>query len=181
MTGSFNDRVRQAVEGRFKVGEVFATRQAWEAADLSSLERRRVWTALRDLSKYGEVEALGEGRWRRVPREERPELKEIMWRLLRIHRVMTVEDMTRQSGASPRTVQEFFQAKMRLGLVVNEAGKPGRYRLVRDPGPQPPPDANGERQRQIRLKKKQEALAKLDAAFAAVAEARMAVSQLEEE
>ena len=65
MKGSFNDRVRQAVAKSFQVEEIFATAQAADAAEMAVLERQRVWTALRDLARYGEVEALGQGRWRR--------------------------------------------------------------------------------------------------------------------
>ncbi|RJR41891.1 MAG: hypothetical protein C4567_07995 [Deltaproteobacteria bacterium] len=184
MKGSFNDRVRQAVAARFRVGEVFKTAQAREVAELATPEGPRVWTALRDLARHGELEALGQGRWRRLEREERPELREIMWRLLRIHLVMTVEKMTLQSGASPKTAHEFFETCMRQGLVVNEEkhrGRPGRYRLVKDVGPEPPPDAkNAEKLRQLRAKKQQEILRQIDGIFAAVAELRLAVSQMEE-
>lgn len=199
MKGSFNDRVRQALAPHFQVEEIFTTMQAAAALELSTPERRRLWSALHDLTKYGEYEALGQGRWRRLIRTERPELKEIMWRLLRIHLMMTVEKMTLQSGAAPKTAHEFFEICMRQGLVVNEEkriGKPGRYRLVKDVGPEPPATPEkAEKLRRLRARKKQEALAKIDTAFAivaadcpgqgqglrALAEARLAVSRLEEE
>lgn len=200
MKGSFNDRVRQVVAQHIRVEEIFRAERINELMELSTQERKRLRSALHDLSKYGEIENLGQGRWRRLGREERPELREIMWRLLRIHLVMTVEDMTLQSGASSNTAREFFEALINQGLAVNEEnrpGKQGRYRLVKDLGPEPPRDkAKAEKLRQIRARKKQQvALTALDGAFAAVAQecpgkngeslraiaaARMAVSQLEE-
>jgi hypothetical protein len=199
MKDSFNDRVRRAIKQHFQVEEVFTRRQLGDLLELSTDERRnRLGGALKDLARYGEVDGLGQGRWRRLGREERPELSEVMWRLLRIHLVVTVEDMALQSGASPLTVRKWFDAQMRLGLVVNEAGKGvvGRYRLVKDLGPQPPIDrSNAEKLRHLRARKKQEALSALDGAFAtvarecpgkngeslrAIAAARMAVSRIEE-
>jgi hypothetical protein len=184
MKGSFNDRVRQALDKHFKVEEIFTTVQAAAALELSTPERRRLWSALHDLTKYGEYEALGQGRWRRLGREERPELKEIMWRLLRIHLVMTVEKMCLQSGAAPKTTAEFFETCMRQGLVINEEkrrGKPGRYRLVTDTGPAPPATPEkAEKLRRLRRQKKQEILGMIDGIFGVVADLRLAVSQWEE-
>ncbi|MCX5888108.1 MAG: hypothetical protein NTY36_01485 [Deltaproteobacteria bacterium] len=198
MKGSFNDRLRQVI-AIFPVGQTFTSRQAGDLLELCTDERRnRLGGALKDLAKYGELEHLGPGRWRRLGREERPELKEIMWNLQRIHLVLTAEEMSLQSGASPHTVRDWYKSMLRLGLVRNEAGKgqPGRYRLIKDLGPKPPADSNGERLRQLRARRRQqEALASLDGAFArvaqecpgkngeslrAIAQARLAVSRLEE-
>lgn len=169
-------------------GEPVHVNVVTEHLGLATTDRRRVRVALGDLVKGSRAEKMGAGRWRPLKREPgQPEKKEIMFRYLRARRVVTREGLMQAADASAPTVRDWLGSYIRLGLVVNEAGKgkPGRYRLVKDPVAMPADDLGEVQRRKRELKK--EALGKLDKLYAdaidlaqTAAEARLAVSQLEE-
>jgi len=152
-----------------------------ELLGLATCDRRRVAAALGDLVKGGRAERTGRGLYRPLVKERgKPDLKEIMWRYLRARVRVTREELQEISGAAAPTVKEWLAALIRRGLVVNEAhpGQPGIYRLATDQAMMPD-DGLAEGQRRKRDLKK-EALNKLDAAWASLAEARLAITRLED-
>jgi len=105
-----------------------------------------------------------------------PGKEEVMWRFLRLNRQADAAQLMALAGAAQGTVAKFGARLVKRSLAVKTAGG---WRLIQDPGPEPPfDDARADRARRWR-EKQREALAKLDAAWAALAEARMAVSQME--
>lgn len=170
--------------------------QVTEQLGLASTDRNTVRRRLDDLCRCGRADRTRPGMYRPRKRQPgEPDKKEIAWRFLRSRRQVTAEELEEAAGASHSMVMNWLSAWMQLKLVINEAGcrkKPGVYRLIADPVALP--EDNSAAYQRSRRQLRKEALVKLDAAFAtvaadcpgqgeglrAIAEARLAVSQLEE-
>jgi len=141
-------------------------------------EEKSLRQAVKDLLKAGDFRRLGEDRLDFVPRPAgAPGKEEMMWRFLRLNREASGAKLMAVSGAALTTVWDFGERLVKRGLAAKTADG---FRLLSDPGPGLPFDeARADRARNWREKRKK-ALAALDQAFAAVAEARMAVSEMEE-
>ena len=194
---SFRGRVLAAVKELGPDGEPVDRRALWEHLGLATAKAHsRLAVDLSRLATQGRI-TRHEGGSVSLVETAKPLLKkEVMWRVLRGKRLVTATELAALAQVSLGHAKNYFASLQRLGLVqnLNPLGKAGRYRLLRDPGPEMPRDDMNEARRQFRLRKR-EALAALDAAFAtvagdcpgqgeglrAIAEARLAVSRMEEE
>lgn len=148
---------------------------------------KKVRYALKDLAKQGEVEKIGVNLYRAKPKAPgQPSKQEVMWRVLRARRSVTASDLQELADVDRSYAQEFLRSLLKRGVVrqagANGDGKfvmDGKFVLVEDQVELPKNEAKADYLRQRRSAKKQ-ALEALDAVFAAVAEARMAVAGLEE-
>jgi len=181
MKETFTGRVREAAQNlavpqRWE----FTLEQLYDQVDVRSYnEKRKVRSVIGDLCRAGEIEVVGAGVYRLVSRPQgKPQIQEVMWRVLRARRTVTLADMEELAGASPAYATEWLQMLARRKIVRHL--KNGNWQMVTDPGPTMPlNDEKAERLRNLRAKKK-EALDAMDRAFMAIAEARMAMSEMEE-
>ena len=179
MKETFTGRVRAAAEELgVRQKWKFTLNQLYDQVDVRAYkERRQVRLVVADLVKAGEFERMGEGIYSmlRLP-PGKPQIQEVMWRVLRARRTVTVADMEELAGASPLYAKEWLFMLARRKIVRNL--KNGNWQMVTDPGPTVPlNDEKAERLRNLRAKKK-EALDAMDRAFMAIAEARMAMSEM---
>ena len=175
----FADQARRAALELSRNGRQPVTRQ--DLGDRLGIQTRRemrkVDEAVKALVKSGDLESQGNGVYRWTGQPIKPSKQEVMWRYLRARRAATAEELQEVAEAAPDYVREWLRLLVKQKLVRREGEI---YRLVQDPGPEPPRnEGKAERLRRLREQKKA-ALAKIDAAWAALAEARMAVSQMEE-
>jgi predicted transcriptional regulator len=147
-------------------------------------DRKRLGTAIGELAGYGHLERHADLSVSIVQVEPgEPRKHEVMWRILRAKRLVTTDNLAALAGVSRGYAQNWLEALINLGLVENlgrSRRQGGQYRLVKDPGPEAPRDQRASERSSAWRQRKMEALGKLDAAFAAVAEARLAVSRMEE-
>jgi hypothetical protein len=171
-------RVRAAIERLGKGGsQVFSISEICLELDLiSDAEKRPVYNCMNDLRASGAVERVRPGVYRTVKQESGPQRQEVMWRLLRARRRVSVADLVELAGVSEAYAAEWLQAMARQGVAV-KAGDV--YRLVADAVAQPEIVGKKEKYRRIREAKKK-ALTALDEAFAAIVAARMAVGDIQE-
>ncbi len=194
---SFRGRVLAAVKELGPNGEPVDRRALWERLKLATpREHNRLAVDLSRLATQGRITRHEGGSVSLVETADPLLKKEVMWRVLRGKRLVTASELAALAQVSPANAKNYLDSLQRLGLVKNLSprGQAGRYRLLRDPGPGMPRDDLNERKRHFWLKKKT-ALEALDAAFAtvagdcpgqgeglrAIAEARLAVSRMEEE
>jgi predicted transcriptional regulator of viral defense system len=181
MKETFTGRVRAAVEDLAILQKwEFSLQQLYDKVGVQTYEQRRqVRSVVADMCKSGELERVGEGVYRLLQRPAgKPQIQEVMWRVLRARRTVTLADMEELAGAAPTYATEWFKMLSRRKIVRHL--KNGSWQMVKDPGPTMPlNDEKAERLRKMRAKKK-EALACMDRAFVAIAEARMAMSEMEE-
>ncbi len=102
----------------------------------SYADRKHVKNAVKDFRKRGEVERIGEAlfEYRNLAR---PRSRiDVVWHLVRSHRAFSADEIERLSGAARATVLEYLQCLAKTGLIMRVG--PGRWKLVRDPGPDTP-------------------------------------------
>jgi len=178
MKGSFADKVRKVME-QLGGGDTLVTTDAiYDALGVALPEsKRRVRTAIKDLKKSGEIESVDRGVYRWLGKTApAPEIREAMWKLLRARRVVTVDDLRELAGASKRYAREWLLTLAKHG-VVRKTG--ARYQLIKDTIVMPDLADNAEKLREIRRRKKAEALRSLEQAAAAIASAKTALTSME--
>jgi hypothetical protein len=188
---SLNDRVRQEAA---KYGATFSYGDLGDALGLQTqADLEHVKRAVRYLVESGEIVRVRPGwfNWQgKTPGP--PNQKEVMWRVLRARKLVTVTDLQELAGASMEYAQEFMGRLEKKGVVQRlsapaGANHPDKFRLVDDPGPELPKDEDKAEYLRRRREQKKAALAKLDEVYAGAldvmqkaAAARLAVSELEE-
>lgn len=171
--GGFTDRVRQAIIAAGPGG--ISAKDLAMLNEIDTVVTRPVHTAAADLIRAGEVERIGRGvyRWAGKKRDKKPEIRQVMWSVLRARRTASVEDMQELAGASEQYAREFLNALVRQGVCRRIKNK--QWHLVADPIELPDDKAKAEKLRRIR-EKKAVAVSALDRAFKEIATARMALA-----
>ena len=164
---------------------------AWELDWIFAKDKLPLYAALKDMRKSGEVERTREGYVKYVgKRNEKPEVREAMWSVLRMRKSVTIDDLRELTGASHEYARQFLGMLSRRGSVdhIRRHKKCSIYRLIEDTGPETPQDTvKHDRLRAIR-QAKNKALKELDSAgklvidaAKAIASARISIGDISEE
>jgi len=185
---SFAGKIRKIV--RDAAGREVAAKEISWALDLDAGKKASVslYKTLGNLARSGEIERVRPGvyKWKGkdpgallLARKTRhmTQLREIMWRVLRAKRTVTVDDLRELSGANERYAKEWLNMLVRRGVVRKNKNK--TYQIVSDPVQMPQDEKKAERLRRIRQNKKNALLA-LDEAYLAITRARMAITEIGE-
>jgi len=169
MTETFTGRIREAA--RALAPEVFTVRDlSIKAEVMTRKDHQRIRDVLHELRETGEIVRMGRGQYSYAGRSKKKnELREVMWRVLRARRNVTVEDLMELAGASERYAREWLGMLVRRGVLSHHAD---RYRMIADPIDMPSDEDKAQALRLLRQMKKTRALEALDEASAAIAEAR---------
>lgn len=187
---SFAQRLRNAARQLGADGAVMSVEDILERAMVRTYqEKKRSWNTLRDLVRSGDLERVGRGRYRCLEkRSSTPKKQQVMWRFLKMRRVVTVDDLVVASGSSADYAREWLRGLVRRDVVRKRAD--GAFVLAQEPPAVEPPkdDAKAERLRELRRRRKAlvlEALGRLHAGVCdlcgAMEELVAAVESLEEE
>ena len=105
-----------------------------------------------------------------------------MWRLLKMRRRVTVDDLVEMAGVSRDYAREWLLILVRREVArkIQEPGKAGLWVLINDTAEMPLDENKAARLRGIRLKKKQ-VISKLDAIDTALGDIRQILKTMEEE
>lgn len=144
-------------------------------------DKKPMYRALRDFVRAGEVERVSSGVYRYLGNRAdrtKPQLREVMWRILRARKAVTLDDLQELAGASRAYASEWIRMLERQEVVVKQfsGGDKFRWVLMADSLDAPTDDAKREKLRQIRERKK-EALKKIDEAVLLVLDIRLAIAE----
>jgi DNA-binding transcriptional ArsR family regulator len=157
-----------------------SAKQLISALNLTSQrDKHDLYRTLHDFVKRGEVKALTPGVYKYLHKSSKKELKSTMWRLLRARKTVTIEDIQELSGASRKYVVEWLKMLEKRGIV--RRFREGKYRLVKDTVVEPENTEKAFRIRELRKKRKEEALTALNDASIAINTAKTALSALDAE
>lgn len=170
MGWGFADKVRKMMIEMGKGNPEVAVLDIALRLDLiSKKERRPVYGAISDFQQAGEVERVRPGVYRYIGKSQAvPEKRAVMWRLLRARKVVTVADFQELAGVSEVYAHEWLSMLIRRGIVKMMGAD--KYRLLNDPIVMPENADKAEQLRRMRERKKK-AIAALNAANIAMAEA----------
>jgi hypothetical protein len=180
----FANQVRQVLKEMASMQPVHVQDVARKLDLISNADKQPMYQTFRDFLKSGEIERTETDMflYKGKKSDQKPELREILWRVLRARKAVTAEDLVELSGASPDYVKQWLMMLQRQEVIsVRPSDKKSgvkTYVLVQDPVAMPTDDKKAEKLRETRSRKK-EALNKLDAVINLCLEARMAVASLE--
>ena len=193
---SYAQKVRDIIRIDLAGRDHFGYQEIADALDVvSGKQKKPMYRVIADMIKHGELERVGVNSLRRIEKDVQPAPKTTcMWRLIRACRssAITAADLMANCQVSEKTAKEYLQTLLRRGILTR-IDRPGNqtsvYRMIisNDPGPAIVRDAEkADRLRAIRAAKKK-ALEQIDfagksfiAAAQAIAQARMAVNDIEE-
>ena len=142
-------------------------------------EKQPMYRVLNDLRKTGEVHRVRRGVYVYNGKNKKPpELQEIMWRILRARRTVTIDDLVELAGASREYAEEWLYMLARRDVVKRTGNRQNggwKYRLIQDVVERPCNTEKTEKLRRIR-RQKREALAALEAAELAIRKAKEIVA-----
>ena len=108
---------------------------------ITDKEKQRLYRAVKDFKRRGEVEMFRPGVYHYQGREDtKRSLLEAMHAVVRMKKTVSIADLQELAGASYEYAKEFLGAMKRRG-VVQRVVRPGGsvvFRLVNDLGPEPP-------------------------------------------
>lgn len=175
MKETFAGKIRKiiaAYPGEFRTQDIAVRLDLVFAGD-----KQPLYQALKDFVLTGEIEKIRKGVFRYKGKQGTPQFQEIMWRVLRSRRKVTVDDLIEISGAREIYVKEWLRMLMRREIVRKY--KNGNYLIIKDTVDMPRNEKKAQRLRRIRAQKKK-ALDALDKVVTLALEARMAVVEIEE-
>lgn len=176
MKEAFADKVRKTYRAR--AGREVTNPEVAEALDLVfDRDKRILYAAQRDMRDRGELVRVRPGVHVYKGKKNKPELQEIMWRILRARRTVSVADLVEMAGAKENYVLEWLHLMVRRGIVRNNSV--GTYTMISDPVEMPRNDKKADRLRRMRAEKKK-ALAAIDQVVNLALQARMAVNDIQE-
>lgn len=170
-------RIRVALIELSRGGKEVATADIAIALDMVfNNEKQVLYRTLRVFLKRGEIEKKQSGVYRYIGKTEKPQLQQIMWRVLRARKTITVDDLIEIAGASREYIKEFLRMLVKREILRRiRVGARFKYQLINDPVVMPEDTDNAKKLRKLRNKKKAEALAALKEAESAIMIAKKAI------
>jgi hypothetical protein len=145
--------------------------------DGTPLTRARIYETIRRLERRKAIERVQKGLYRYkhgIQSGKGDTKQEIMWRVLRARRTVTVDDLVEMAGASRVHAGQFIATMIRNEVVRKNGDK---YSMIKDTVVMPRDEKTAAKKRSAR---KAAALAAIDNAKAALEDARAAISDMEE-
>ena len=172
------DRVASSPEGQATVSDISDALMIQATA-----EHKRMLNTLSDLKNAGRIVRVSQGVYAPAKREAKPEIRERMWRVLRMRRRVMVDDLVEMAEASAEYASDWLRT-LEVQKVVRKinpgGGKPCVWQLINDTVEMPVDTNSAAKYRALRKKKKQQALADLAAAQKLIGKAHQAITEMEE-
>jgi hypothetical protein len=145
--------------------------------DGTPLTRARIYETIRRLERRNAIERVQKGLYRYkngIQSGNGDTKQEVMWRLLRIRRTVTIDDLVELAGVSRVHAGQFLDTMIRNEVARKNGDK---YSMIKDTVAMPRDEKTAAKKRAAR---RAAALAAIDNAKAALDDARAAISDMEE-
>lgn len=147
------------------------------------LEQKRLLNTLCDLYRTGKLRRIRQGVYGPATGIKQPEKREVMWRLLRMRKWVTLDDLVEMAGVSRDYAREWLATLVKREVARRDQRPDGSgvWVLIIDSPDMPVDDNKAARLRDLRRKKKSAISAKLDVIGTALGEVRQILQTMEEE
>ena len=155
----FAQRVRSAAAELSAAGVEITVEELGERARIQThQEKKRLWGTIRDFCRAGEMERMEQrGTYRYIGKKDSgPKKATVMWRMLRMQRVSSADDLAAVAGASLDYAKEWLRSLVGKGIVRKRPD--GMFVMVEHKPEQlepPKDDAKAEKLRELRRKQKE--------------------------
>jgi len=158
MKRNFANEIRTAIKALGKDRRKITISEIAAKLDLvSGKDKLPLYSTLRDLRRSGEIERVVSGTYRWTGKKNgKPQVQEVMWRILRMRKVVTKEDLQELAGASRNYAKEWLNMLVRREVARKLSG--GRYQLISDAVEMPVNIEKAEKLYMLYMKRKREAI-----------------------
>lgn len=151
-------------------------------------EHRKLTSTLRDLQRSGRLQRIATGMYGPPLQKKLPNKREIMWRILKMRRRVSVEDLMEMAGVSRAYAKEWLRVLVKREVVRKhqQPGQAGIWQLINDSADMPEDVNKAARLRNLRLQQKKAValidttLQRLQSASEALSTAREAITRMEQ-
>ncbi len=167
MTGSFANRILEKLKelaAQSETGRVTAGDLSAGLMIQTSVDRKRMQNSLCDMRRAGKVVRIETGVYAVNNCPGKPEIREVMWRILRMRKRVTVDDLVEMAGASRSYAEKWLRMLAEKGVVRETSNFPLSWQLVVDHIDMPADTRAAERLRKLHKKQKEKLRAMLDEA-----------------
>lgn len=156
MKNSFANRVRMAAQDFRQRGRTFTSEDVADAFQIQDYgDKKRIYNAIYDLTKNGEVKRVGAGVYTYTGKQTQPSRQKVMWNYIRMRSkcgaTVTIEELRGAADISEKYAREWMDFLIKRGFV-KKLNK-GRFQLVKDQVDMPTNDEKAEKLRALRNKK----------------------------
>ena len=146
---------------------------------ITDKEKQKLFRAIRDLHRAGELERVKPGVYVYRGRTDAPQIRERMWAICRARGRVTIADLEELAGASWEYAKEFLALLVRQGIAKKLPGHraPAVWAMLATPAETPVDNAKAARLERIR-KEKKKALAVIDQVTPSLISAAQELSRL---
>jgi len=174
---SFANKIRTAIHELTAAGTECSTTNISHQAFIQKPEdHKRMLGVLCDFRKAGELERVSLGVYALTNRKKPEEKRQVMWRVLRMRRLVTIDDLVEMAGVHRDYAGEWLRTLEKQGVV--RIGTNGAARLIKDSLEMPEVTDNAEKLRALREKKKKALSAALNSIEIGMDKARAALKDL---
>jgi predicted transcriptional regulator len=145
-------------------------------------QHKQVLNALSDLYQAGRITRERQGVYALADGKRRPDKREVMWRLLRMRKRVTTADLVELAGVSREYAKEWLQMLGNRGIarrIPQPNNQPHVWQLVNDTVAMPVDEEKAAELRELRLRKRKQAMADLLAARELIGKACLAINEME--
>lgn len=145
-------------------------------------EHKRLLNTLSELSLSGRLHRVRQGVYGPPLVQPLPDRRVVMWRILRMRRRVTVDDLVELAGVSASYALEWLRALVAREVVIKQqaTGQKGTWLLINDTVDMPVDTEKAERLRALRRRQKAALQEDLEVIDAALSRVRKVVATIEE-
>ena len=148
-------------------------------------QHKRVMNILSEHARDGRLRRIRQGVYGPLSAaDQQPDKREVMWRLLKMRRRVTLNDLVELAGVSREYAREWLAILVKREVVrktQQAANLPAVWQLINDTAEMPVNTEKAEKYRELRRKKRAAIDARLDEIDAALTDVRGLLQTLEEE
>lgn len=172
--------IAAAGNGEATVGDISAA-----MCTQTRVQHKRVMNILGEHARDGRLRRIRQGVYGPLASiDRRPDKREIMWRLLKMRRRVTLDDLVELAGVSRDYAREWLAMLVKREVVRRAQAAinaPAVWTLVGDPATMPENMEKAETYRNIRRQKKAQIASRLDVIDTAMVEIRTILSDIDKD
>ncbi len=183
---SFAKKVLETLqaESAKRNGSVSSTELSHALFIQTSKDHKRMLNAVSDLVKSGRAKRVSQGVYTPDTKTRTPDKREVMWRLIRMRKIVTIADLQEMADVSKVYAKQWLAMLVKRKIAIRidppDLTKPRSWRLVCNDIDMPVDEERAKKLQKIRQNKKKKIQRKLAGIERAVANIRADLKEMEE-
>lgn len=166
-------------------GEVSARDLSIALHLMTRKDNKRMLSAIYDHMRSGKVKRVRTGVYTVTNTDQEPDKREVMWRTLRMRKVVTIADLQELAGVSHVYAKEWLEMLVKRGIAMRitppNKNTPHSWRLIKHDLAEIPVDTEkAKKLRDLRSRKKKQLLTRIDTIGSELAAVRDTIEHMDD-